>query len=689
MSGKKWRCTAPFVVAVPLGVCAYLNEPLNAAAGSKEPRVLANDPYFDLQWGLHNTGQEVEGTPGVPGADVSAPEAWDVCTTPSSVTVAVIGTGIDPHPDLAGRLLEGAGLVDDPYDWLDRCDSGTRVAGIIGAERDNEMGIAGLHDTISILPIRVSEACTTTAADIAEGINLAVGAGADIIVVPISVSISTGLLEDAVAAALDADVLIVAAAGNTAGDEVRYPAGCTGVLAVSATNNQDALADSSSFGWHIDLAAPGWEIWSTTTGEGYGYGTSTAYAAAHVAGVSALVKGCSPQLNANALAQVLFDSADDLGAPEPDDHFGHGRVNAEAALSLAEPPALRIVAVDSLPQQVPPEEVTSLVVEVLEGSETLQPGSTMLAHRISSEEFTMTAMSDLGGGLFEAHLPASPCETVIDYYFAATGDGQTQVTDPWNAPQTLYSTIATERQVYFVDDFEQDLGWTTQAEGAGTAGDWERVEPVGTSAQPEYDRSPNAGTLCYVTGQHTGGSAGAADVDYGPVRLVSPAVTVGTLDAEIRYACWFCSLYGDDPDELTVEMSRDDGQSWTTIKTIESTDGWEFHSFKLSEFPDVIGNDLHVRFTTSDLTSDSLTEAAVDEFSVTTILCSGSGGGADGDADGDGVIDLDDYAVLHSCLNGPAVPSAGGVCDVFDFNEDNHIDLIDAVQFLMVFDPAP
>jgi hypothetical protein len=194
--------------------------------------------------------------------------------------------------------------------------------------------------------------------------------------------------------------------------------------------------------------------------------------------------------------------------------------------------------------------------------------------------------------------------------------------------------------------------------------------------------------MCYVTGQHTGGSAGTADVDYGPVRLVSPAVSVGTLDAEIRFARWFYSSGGDNPDELTVEMSRDGGQSWTTIETIDSTDGWEFHSFKLSDFPDVIGNDLNVRFTTSDLTSDSLTEAAVDEFSITTILCSGSGG-ADGDADHNGVIDLNDYAVLHSCLNGPAVPSAGGVCDVFDFNDDNYIDLVDAAQFLTVFDSAP
>jgi hypothetical protein len=689
MCGKKWRCAAPFVVAVPLAVWVYLNESTNVAAETKEVRLQPDDPYFELQWGLDNTGQEVEGTPGTPDADISALEAWDVCTAPSSVTVAVVGTGIDPHPDLLDRMLEGAGFVGDPYDWLDHCDSSTRVAGIIGAERDNEMGIAGLHDTVSILPIRVSGICTTTGAAIAAGIDLAVEAGADIIVIPISVSIPTGLLEDAVADALAADVLLISGAGNTGCDTVLHPAAYPGVLAVSATNNQDTLADSSGFGPEIDLAAPGWEIWSTTIGEGYGYGTSTSFAAAHVAGVAALVKGCSPQLSAMELAQVLFDSADDLGSPGEDEYFGYGRINAEEALLLAEPPALRIVSVDPLPQQVPPEEDTSLIVEVFEGSETLEPGSVMLAHRISSEEFTMSAMTDLGGGLFEAHLPASPCETVIEYYFSATGDGQTQVTDPWNAPQTFYSTIATERQVPFVDDFEQDLGWTTEAEGAGTTGAWERVDPVGTIAQPEYDRSPNAGTLCYVTGQHTGGSSGTADVDYGPVRLISPAVTVGTLDAEIRYARWFYSSGGDDPDELTVEMSRDDGQSWTTVETIASTDGWEFHSFKLSDFPEVVGADLHMRFTTSDLTGDSLTEAAVDEFSVTTILCSGSGGGTDGDADGDGVIDLDDYAALYSCLNGPDVPSTGGVCDVFDFNDNDHIDLFDAAQFLTVFDPVP
>jgi hypothetical protein len=167
--------------------------------------------------------------------------------------------------------------------------------------------------------------------------------------------------------------------------------------------------------------------------------------------------------------------------------------------------------------------------------------------------------------------------------------------------------------------------------------------------------------------------------------LISPAVALGTLDAEVRFASWFYSSGGDDPDVLTVELSRDDGQSWTEVEIIQPSAGWEVHTFLLSDFPGVVGSWLRVRFTTSDLTNDSLTEAAIDEFRVRAILCSGTPGGENGDANNDGYVDLDDYAMLPTCLSGPATPSPGGVCDSFDFDDDGYVDLSDVGQFMIVF----
>ena len=92
---------------------------------------------------------------------------------------------------------------------------------------------------------------------------------------------------------------------------------------------------------------------------------------------------------------------------------------------------------------------------------------------------------------------------------------------------------------------------------------------------------------------------------------------------------------------------------------------------------------MRVRFTTADLPSDSLTEAAVDEFHVTAIRCSL----ATGDGNGDGVVDLRDFASMADCLAGPAVAIPIGVCDTFDFDADGHVDLSDYQAFRDVFAP--
>jgi hypothetical protein len=151
----------------------------------------------------------------------------------------------------------------------------------------------------------------------------------------------------------------------------------------------------------------------------------------------------------------------------------------------------------------------------------------------------------------------------------------------------------------------------------------------------------------------------------------------------VTYARWFhCSGTGTE-DHLIVEASRDGGDTWVTVETVSSTDAWVATSFRLSEFPEVTGNQLRVRFTTADLPNDSLTEAAVDEFRVTGIRCSW----ATGDGNGDGIVDLRDFASMSDCLAGPAVAIPTGVCETFDFDADGHVDLSDYQAFRGVFAP--
>lgn len=662
------------------------------------PTLIPDDPDFALQWALQNTGDVVNGMAGTPGADIRAPSAWEIYPGSSSVVVAIVGTGVDPHPEFADRLLEGyvaPSTGGDPYSTLDTdaASRGTRVAGIIGAATGNGVGMAGVNGHARLLPVRVLQGIVGGDASTAEGVQWAVEHGAKVIVIPLQFYVSMPKLAAAVADAAAKDVVVVAPAGHEGNNEVAFPAAFESCIAVSSTTSNDALASFSNYGPEVDLSAPSQDIWSTHAAGGYGFETrdsgtrrSSGYAAAYVAGVASLIRSYAPQLNAEEVKQILVNSADDLGESGWDQYFGAGRLNARQALELAPPPALRFEYVDELPSTIPPDRSSSFTVRIADGGEQFLPASAMLVYRTATAGFaTPTPLRSLGSGLFAVDLPAAACETAIEYYFSAEGNGGTVVTDPLDAPSSLHTVRAIRYQPLFDDDFESsDLGWEVVTEGVGTLGEWMRGIPERTSAQPGYDYSTDNGRYCYLTDPHTGSLPGSNDVDGGPVRLISPVIPLTTPDAEITYARWFYTTTGT-PDELTVELSRDGGVSWVVIETVGATQGWVEHRFRLSEFPSAVGNELRVRFTTSDLPfpGDSLTEAAIDEFHVRGIDCTA----IPGDADGDGDVDLLDFKRLGPCWKGPITLPDDPACAVFDIHPDELIDLRDFQGFQHHFRP--
>jgi hypothetical protein len=129
--------------------------------------------------------------------------------------------------------------------------------------------------------------------------------------------------------------VVFAAAGNYSSSTPIYPAGCTNVVAVGATDSNDLLASFSNFGTYVDLTAPGVNIVTTTAGGGYGGVSGTSFSSPIAAGVAALVLSRNPSLSAQQLVTLLEQNSDDLGALGYDPIFGWGRVNASRAVVAA------------------------------------------------------------------------------------------------------------------------------------------------------------------------------------------------------------------------------------------------------------------------------------------------------------------------------------------------------------------
>ncbi len=253
------------------------------------PQSVPNDPYFDQQWGLSNTGQLVSGTTGTAGADIHALEAWQLPTGPGSVVVAVVDTGCHlTHPDLAANLWvnagevaenglddDGNGFVDDRQGWdfadddndpQDGSGHGTHVAGIIAARADNGQGVSGVARQVRVMPVRFMDGFDTgTVADAVAAIEYALANGAQIINCSWG---SGGYSASLYHAMADAQALFVCAAGNNGVDTDRhgfYPAGFAleNVISVTASDQSDEPAWFSNYGRQtVHLAAPGAHIYS-------------------------------------------------------------------------------------------------------------------------------------------------------------------------------------------------------------------------------------------------------------------------------------------------------------------------------------------------------------------------------------------------------------------------------------------
>jgi subtilisin family serine protease len=281
-----------------------------------------NDPGFRSEWHL---------------AAIHAADAWNISTGAPGAPIAILDSGIDAtHPDLAGRITTGWNFLSGSTDTSDVLGHGTAVAGTAAAATNNGIGVAGVSWNNPIMPLVVLNANDSAAySDIARAITYAAERGVRIINVSVSGAQPSMTLQNAVNYAWSKGAIVFAAAGNGGSSAPSYPAACSNVVAVAATDATESLAPFSSYGSWITLAAPGKDILTTTRGGGYAQWYGTSFAAPIVASVAALVLSIQPSMSNADLVSLLEQTSDDLGAPGFDPLYGWGRVNAYRAVSAA------------------------------------------------------------------------------------------------------------------------------------------------------------------------------------------------------------------------------------------------------------------------------------------------------------------------------------------------------------------
>jgi subtilisin family serine protease len=315
-----------------------------------------NDPaYADgTLWGLHNTGQ----LDGLADADIDAPEAWDISTSASNIVVAVIDTGVRyTHEDLAGNVWRhpqdgshGLNVLTGTNDPNDDSGHGTLIAGVVGATANNGKGIVGVAWQVQIMACKFANNAGGSISDAIACIDFARTNGAKIINASWGIYEESLSLSNAIYEARAADILVVAAAGNSARDTDDpdwhyFPASLPldNVIAVAATTRRDELHPRSNIGsTNVDLAAPGENIYSTfyLADNAYGRDEGTSMAAAYVTGACALLRVRFPAESTQQIINRLLAGTDPLLSLAGRCVSG-GRVNLHKALAL---PELTVIA---------------------------------------------------------------------------------------------------------------------------------------------------------------------------------------------------------------------------------------------------------------------------------------------------------------------------------------------------------
>ena len=287
------------------------------------PVIKTETPRLASVTGITATATEREALSERWGVErIAVSVAWDTVGAFGPALVAVLDTGIASdalfyHRVVASIDFTGEGSTEDAH------GHGTHMAGTIAAIAPNA----------SFLNVKVADKRgRCDAATVARAVRWAADHGAQVINISLEVAASPDL-ESAIDYAWQQGAVVIAAAGNSGNSTPAYPAAYPEAIAVAGTNQSDGLAVLSNHGDWVDIAAPGYKIYSDLPGGAYGLETGTSPAAAHVSGVAALLCGIAEDTSDNGFINDEVRYALESGAsPLAVDGTGSGIVNALSAM---------------------------------------------------------------------------------------------------------------------------------------------------------------------------------------------------------------------------------------------------------------------------------------------------------------------------------------------------------------------
>ena len=311
-----------------------------------------NDPQHSAQWNL---------------ATIQAEQAWNISTGNTNVVVAVTDDAIEiSHPDLISNIWtnlneipnnglddDNNGYIDDINGW-DAADNdnnpaplnalnyhGTHVSGIVAASTNNSVGISAIGFNIKLMAVKIGTSPSGALIGAYSGLDYVISTGnAQIINMSWGGSSYSITYQNLFNAANNANIVCVAAAGNSDSQIPMYPASYNHVISVGSTTISDQKSGFSNYGNTIDVMAPGSNILSTLTNNGYGIKSGTSMASPLVAGLCGLLLSHSPSLTPAQVETCIENTCDDISSQNASYNglLGAGRINALQALQCYNTP---------------------------------------------------------------------------------------------------------------------------------------------------------------------------------------------------------------------------------------------------------------------------------------------------------------------------------------------------------------